>query len=473
MPRCRADAAVGPAGPRHDAWHATASSIEIPLFRLGQGRRRDLFSDVSDMIHEWRAGGRGGFGDPHRSLILGQRQPRTSLAARPEAKVQNMFAGLRRGPVLYQTQPATGVETPMETTETNRGSVIPFLEGTDVFVTVQRPRDGDSILPNKLEADIFPHLVVAQNFADVVDIDEQQDRQRRKAIKEFAYSISGTPAVRIRMLRETSAPVRTPSYMPRVNVQLLWARGIKEALLNAGDIFTGLARLPRVGLWEAHLIVGHHSNGQDGCLTTTQERVPARTGPCQPDNVVPTAETINRIDGSFSTNYLRTGINYSRNWMPLASGRLALRDPSAVRDPKVMRDELQAVRELRVRGEFEYHPKAWVTDPIVDIYGRARLNLHGAYAARNLRGCPKRLEGSVGAVWNPGVVETVPSWSQMYQVSCFPALKGGWGIFARLYKGQDYYNVGFLDDITRFHVGATFNQSDFFRFRRRPTEAQR
>jgi hypothetical protein len=32
--------------------------------------------------------------------------------------------------------------------------------------------------------------------------------------------------------------------------------------------------------------------------------------------------------------------------------------------------------------------------------------------------------------------------------------------------GQDYYNLGLLENIQRVHVGATFNQSGFFRFRR-------
>lgn len=366
-----------------------------------------------------------------------------------------------------QTQaPPQSASTP-DTTETNRGAIMPFLEGTDVFWTLWRfedlrPTPGSSeeptrFFPTKLEADIFPHLVVAQNFTDVVDIDRQAIRGEDK-VKEFAYSISGTPAVRIRMLRDVSAPVRTPSFMPRVNVQFLWARNFKAALTEArkqtskdpalADIGAAFARLPSVSLWEAHVIGGHHSNGQDGCITTEQERIPANTGDCLPAGVTPTQGNVNRRDGSFSTNYVRTGINYSRNWMNGST-------------------DLQAVREARLRAEFEYHPRAWVDENIVDIYGRARLLLGGAYAVRNVRLCKKRLEGSAGIVWNPGVVGTVPEVSTTVQASCFPTVNGGWGFFARLYSGQDYYNVGFLDKVTRIHVGATFNQTDFFKFRRR------
>ncbi|MCL4849594.1 MAG: hypothetical protein KJ066_23825 [Acidobacteria bacterium] len=364
-------------------------------------------------------------------------------------------------------------------TETNPGPGVPFLEGTDVFWTV-RAADDDRWFPYKLEADIFPHLVVAQNFDAIVDLDEIARRRQdaTRGPKEFAYAISGTPAVRIRMLREVSAPVRTPSYMPRVNFQVLWARNFKAEMESQVDaalkrrakaleaprgeaagaearrqdpvdaLRDALAALPSVSLWEAHVIVGHHSNGQDGCTSGEQTREPD-TERCLPEGVVPRRETVNRRDGSFSTNYVRTGINYSRNWM---SGEA----------------DLQAEREARARVEFEWHPRGAVDEDIVDIYGRARLLLGGAYAKREAGFCRKRLEGSAGLVWNPGVAEGVPETSWTLQVSCFPTPNGGWGLFARFYTGQDYYNIAFLDGITRLHVGATFNQGEFFRFRRKP-----
>ena len=90
-----------------------------------------------------------------------------------------------------------------------------------------RSKGGDPTFPNLLEADLFPHLVASQNFSSTLDVVEQS-RRGLKRFKEFSYSISGTPAVRIRMLRDVSAPVRTPSYMPRVNAQFLWTRGLKD-----------------------------------------------------------------------------------------------------------------------------------------------------------------------------------------------------------------------------------------------------
>lgn len=339
-------------------------------------------------------------------------------------------------------------------TETNRGPIIPFLESTEVFWTL---RGGDTWFPNRLEGDIFPHLVVYQNFSDVLSLDRQAERGIAR-FRERALSISGTPAVRLRMLRETSAPVRTPSFMPKGNVQFFWVRGLKDAATDqqraiapaaatdrqaqAADV---LRSVRRISLWEGHLIVGHHSNGQDGCLSVEQQRDPPETGPCVPAGVPFTAETINRKDGSFSTNYIKVGANYSRNW--LADGASA-----------------PATRELRFRAEWEVHPRAWVDEDMVDIYGRNRLNLGVAYALRKLPGCQRRAEGSGGLIWNPGVDPAVSELTGMLQVSCFPWLNGGWGFFVRFYAGQDYYNVGFLDEIARVHVGLTFNQTDFFRF---------
>jgi hypothetical protein len=105
-----------------------------------------------------------------------------------------------------------------------------------------------------------------------------------------------------------------------------------------------------------------------------------------------------------------------------------------------------------------------------DIYGRHRANLGTAYATRGIPWCQKRFEVAAGAVWNPGVVDPELVWSGHVETTCFPWLNGGWGFLVRWFAGQDSYNIGFLDDINRLHVGVTFNQADFFRFRRRPAK---
>ena len=328
---------------------------------------------------------------------------------------------------------------------TNAGPIVPFLEGTDVFFALRR----DTVF----EADIMPHLVAFQNFSDVVDITEQTRRSLEAGgprVKRFAVAITGTPAVRLRMFEQVSRPVRTPSYMPRGNFQLIWARNV-EAVAGSTAAATGRApagfavpqgNARQVSLWEAHAIVGHHSNGQDGCLWQDEDRIEEA---CVGRLPIVDERLVNKRDGSFSTNYVRLGINYRRNTLD---------------------EDLWALREWGFRADVEYHPRAWIDDDIEEIYGRTRAGVSGTYATRELPWCPRRAEAVASIQAIAGHPEPVWPVAVTVQASCFPTRMGGWGFFVRYYGGQDYYNLGFLENIQRLHVGATFNQSGFFRFRR-------
>lgn len=338
-----------------------------------------------------------------------------------------------------QVPPPSQAPSPRVATETNRGSIIPFLEGTDVFAT----SDEDVVF----EANIQPHLIGFQNFTDSLEVTRE---------KSVSVSVSGTPGVRIRMFTSTSRPVRTPSYQPRVNLQLLWIRDRDRVTSALKELHARLG-LPerkddyvRMGLWEAHVIVGHHSNGQDGCFFEGQER--DQDDVCQPP-VDFDPDLVNRTDGSFSTNFIRTGINYRRNWLlPVEQGSI---------------DSI-AVKELTFRGEVEWHPRAWVDEEMVDYYGRVRIRAAADWARSRTgaRGwqCPKRLQVGGALEYIDSPPGDVSHWVQTAQVSCFPTENGGWGLFVRVYNGQDYYNLGFVEEIRRLQVGVTFNPDGFFRF---------
>ena len=322
-------------------------------------------------------------------------------------------------------------------TVTNAGPLIPFLEGTDVFVSLRE----DTVF----EADILPHFVAFQNFSDVIDIAEQS-RRAATGVKTFAVSISGTPAVRIRMFDQVSRPVRTPSYMPRGNFQLIWARNV-AAVTNAfvrtstaGSI--AAAGEKQVSLWEAHAIVGHHSNGQDGCFYQDEERIDEVCVSVQP---IVDERVVNKQDGSFSTNYVRVGINYRRN---------------------LLDDELWAKREWGGRLDVEYHPRPWMAEEIVDLLqddpGRAR---------RQYRHPGDRLVSQ--ACRSHGGDQVYPRTSRIGVARgrhgtglLLPDTSGGLGCFRPVLRWPGLLQPGLLDNIQRIHVGATFNQSGFFRFRR-------
>lgn len=334
---------------------------------------------------------------------------------------------------------ATAQDSPREdprVTLTNAGALVPFLEGTDVFFALKE----DTVF----EADIMPHMVAYQNFTDLIDINEQADQAKRGLRgKRFAVSVTGTPGVRLRMFDQVSNPVRTPSYMPRGNFQLIWARNLEPFVSAIAAGRTGAAiGVSQIDLWEAHLIVGHHSNGQDGCFFADEQRIDEVCVSVQP---IEGERQVNKHDGSFSTNYVRVGMNYRRN---------------------ILDEDLWATKEWGFRAEFEYHPRAWMDENMVDLYGRARGKFGGSFATRQLAWCPKRAEAVAGLEIIGGHPESVWPVAVMVQGSCFPTRNGGWGIFVRYYGGQDYYNLGLLDNIQVVHVGATFNQSGFFRFRR-------
>jgi hypothetical protein len=330
--------------------------------------------------------------------------------------------------------------------ETNSGPIIPFLEGTEVFTPLRK----DVVF----EADIFPHLVAFQNFADVIDLDKQDE----EGVQTMGVVISGTPAVRLRMFEERSRPVRTPSYMPRGNFQFIWAGNVREVVQVARTAAaTAAVKAPAFRLWvplfEAHAIIGHHSNGQNGCTFDDEVLIESAIDEANECVLKPTAvpgadpadRPINTMDGSFSTNYIRTGVNFRRNRLD---------------------DTLRADLEWGFRVDFEYHPRPWVDDDIEDIYGRTRSEVAGSFAAREIPVCGKRLDLAGSLKFIAGRPDDVSPRVYLAQASCFPFRKGGWGFFIRYYHGEDYYNQGFRADIERLHVGATFNQTGFFRFRR-------
>ena len=144
------------------------------------------------------------------------RSPKLMIAA------SLLLMGSMAAPAAARQQQDPPEKDPRKTV-TNAGPIVPSLEGTDVFFAIGQ----DTVF----EANILHHAIAFQNFVDVLDLERQSRllRSGRRA-KTFALSISGTPAVRIRMLEAVSRPVRTPSWMPRGNVQLLWARDLPQVV---------------------------------------------------------------------------------------------------------------------------------------------------------------------------------------------------------------------------------------------------
>lgn len=303
--------------------------------------------------------------------------------------------------------------------EADRRQVVPFLEGTDVFITAPR---GDLIF----EADIQPNLVVSQNFSDKLIVDESLTGQWR-----IAYSIVGTPRVRLRMFDERSAPVRTPSYMPKGSASVMFFRGERTAPRH------------RVGIWAAQLTVGHHSNGQDGCLFEADVLVD--------DDCIgsPDLSRINRKDGSFSTNFVRIGGRYRREWLSTINAG----QPT---------EEHLGTSQLTFGVDVDLH---FNTDErVAPLYGEHRARGYAEVARRFSRVCRNRAAASVAASFVGTEPETVPPIAYQVDGVCTFTPHGGWGAFVRYYDGQDYYNLAFAQHIRRVQFGVRYEQDGFLRF---------
>jgi hypothetical protein len=214
-----------------------------------------------------------------------------------------------------------------------------------------------------------------------------------------------------------------------------------------------------IEMWLVNAIpFGHHSNGQNGCLFRGQARIDGECEPPPPATV--TESDVNTENGSFSTNYIRVALEYRRLY-PNGDDPIDLRAITR--------------REWGVSGSVEFNPTGYVGGSIDEtlrpLYGPTRFGMSGDVVAGNFR-IPiwpsKRL--NCGRAWAEGGVMFIsggaPSVENVVTIetACLPAGWGGTGLFVRYYRGQDYYNAAFLQNISRLQFGLTFLQSRFLAF---------
>ena len=312
------------------------------------------------------------------------------------------------------------------------GQNIPFLEGSYLFKSNEH-----GVL---FEAAVFPHLMFWQNFDSLIDGLQPEQTNKTASWWQRYWAVSLTPGVRLKMVDAFSEPVHTPSYMPRIDVQKMTALG---RLPSADAVHGGKAKLD---LFELHFAVEHHSNGQDGCLFTEQHVVGIEnpdTAKCVPEYKNQTVPgTVNKDDGSFSTNQIRVGLNLRRTYLST---------------------EGAGTRHYSAGIEYQ---RQFATDPdLQPFYSQNRLNMNASIAWKLPGKWADRME--VGAHVITALDHPVPSVSRTsgsIQLAFFPSIKGGFGAFVKGYWGQDPYNLGFLDNISRLEFGLTFDQDGLFKF---------
>jgi hypothetical protein len=290
------------------------------------------------------------------------------------------------------------------------------------------------------EAQIAPNFFLYQDVA-------RKATDLASTLTATAYSLAITPMVRLRQTNSWSQPVRTPSYMPKVTVQVFFLRQLaKDA-----------ARRRRAGVLIAQGVVGHHSNGQDGCLFegyTAQGTGEGRT--CVPDAGTDTQHpAINRVDGSFSTNYVQLGAFYKR--------------VTADQNNEFLKSWGGGMQgEVNPNGAFGIDPQ------MRDTYGQRRMKVVGELIGERpcvpvVHWCPTgrgRLEASVEHLFgasplvSSNKISVEAAWARKQSARLF----GGYGAMLRYYRGQDYYNLGFLTQVSVVQFGMVIDPGRFGAF---------
>ena len=307
-----------------------------------------------------------------------------------------------------------------------------FMERSYFFKNIP-----DSRTLDYYEAFLALHLPFRQK------LQETYDKVLAMPGPHHTVAVFGSMSVNLRQTQEESAPVRTPSYMPKLTVTYYRVQQVEP------DPPSPLSKEPRVVslLTIPFVPYGHYSNGQDGCLFESQ----ARQGEdCVDTATVARPRSVNRHDGSFSSHYMELGIYYRRIALDSVFGagsRVGARSYWSIGG--------------HVRSSEVYNGLGGsMSKELRDAYGPLRVRLLGQWVGqRNGRFWgpgQRRFEGFVELI--PGHPDEVPPVRVSVEAARTMDKRGGWGVFARVYTGQDDYNLGFLTRITVLQLGATISQ---------------
>ncbi|RKG71826.1 hypothetical protein D7V88_39105 [Corallococcus terminator] len=288
-----------------------------------------------------------------------------------------------------------------------------FLDRTYLFASPNRIKvlgDPESPAPLLVEGQFAPNLFLPQlRYGDF-----KQDG------RETLFSLVFTPKILLRMLNTDSNPILPPSYMPKFTLQAAHLR-----LLHGPDR-DGAPRMLALGL---NVIVGHHSNGEDGCFFANQT---GKDPDCTPaEGQLP----LNEVSGSFSTNLLRFEVH----------GRLGFGvDPHTLSAWIVGANAFYELNTAIGPGGLSPQQRT--------VYGDGHWGV-GLTGERTVNGNRFRLEGALSHPFGetPGQRSTLS-----VELAANPWWGSGFGVFARYVRGQDYYNILFLERISLWQFGLVF-----------------
>lgn len=272
----------------------------------------------------------------------------------------------------------------------------PFLESTDLFWTIPLGGSAPVHWPKyPLEADILPHYVLYGE---------------RHCTEADGICISMTPGVRLRMYSTESAPIHSPSFMPRANFQWLF-RPAPDTTSSVG------------------FYIGHHSNGQSGCLFRTHQEP---SHPCVDDKFPPEqlkhGLTMPDTDnGNFSLFYMRGSLDIASH------------------------DRTGRLMAWRINTGLELTPHRWTYHAMRGLYPRLMLRF-GSAVGLDVWPCDRLdLHAELRAYQDSRLHDYITA-----KATCLWRVNQRIAVFTRFLYGRDDYNSHyFLNPHHKWQTGFT------------------
>jgi hypothetical protein len=276
-----------------------------------------------------------------------------------------------------------------------------------------------------------------------------------------AFRVIVTPMFRIRQLNDSSAAVRTPSFMPRLSTEYLVVSRLGEATGPEANL-----RFSPVLVRGVRLTLAHHSNGQAGCFRENFRPIDEHANECEP---IPGTDTnvvkLNRANGDFSSTFVQlmvhtTLMNRASGDRPTHSFGLAVaydyHPPGIFGALSDEQRQLYGSWRVLALGEGiqlvgnecdDGSPRLWYQNFTCAFRGRARISGEYERAPQN--------PGPLALRIKPAVLP----WRSQLEVSYVFTRLLGTGMFVRWHDGQDYYNIDFVNRRRVFMYGLMLDES--------------
>lgn len=296
------------------------------------------------------------------------------------------------------------------------------------------------------EPDLLAEAQFASPFVLYRGLNEQMVREGDS--QGMRFNLFLLPQFRLRGLDVPSGPVRSISFMPKFTGQLLWA-----SRPPAADFSTGGRRY-----WGFNVVLGHHSNGGDGCVFADESGAECESS--LPLGTNPDEREVRTEGGNFSTNYVELGV--FRRWGAVHD----MGDLNGAAAVHWLWSVDVGVSIQRHHDWFGFPLPGGAKEAFGDIYGvwRPRLDVAGNYT---IHGGPRPLRGKIVRLWFsyeridppferfPGArdyrieSELFIQWAGTPQGNRLGMILG---VGIRYVRGQDYYNTQFIRDINLFQI---------------------